>query len=101
MSVQPALKCPYCDSRMIPGSAEIKGTLAGFLAVGFSNQHLWFRKGKRERSRILVSEDETLAHQCELCGAVAIPPRHLEPEVAERVSKRLSAAKRESGPEVQ
>jgi len=30
------MKCPYCDGEMVPGTALVKGTLLGFLTIGWS-----------------------------------------------------------------
>ena len=38
------MKCPYCEGEMAEGTAFIKGTLWGFLVIGLSIQHLWFRR---------------------------------------------------------
>ena len=67
------MKCPYCGGEMVPGTALVKGTLLGFLVVGLSHQHLWFRQldgGGDEK--ILRSTGKKAGHQCTQCGAVII-----------------------------
>jgi hypothetical protein len=69
------MRCPYCDGEMVPGTASVKGTLLGFLTIGLSYQHLWFRKldgGPGEDEKIIHSTGKRAGHQCRQCGAVII-----------------------------
>lgn len=67
------MKCPYCDGEMVEGTAAVRGTLLGFLAVGFSYQHLWFRRLDGGGDEIVIrSAHEKPGHQCTQCGAVFI-----------------------------
>jgi predicted RNA-binding Zn-ribbon protein involved in translation (DUF1610 family) len=71
----PQPNCPYCGTKMIPGTASVHGTFWGFLLFGLSHQHLWFRSGslKSGEEKIIVgSGDERAAHSCPACGAVSI-----------------------------
>jgi hypothetical protein len=70
---QYTMKCPHCDVDLVPGTAFIKGTFLGFLAIGLSHQHLWFRRDDDlRRQKIIYSGDEKPGHQCIVCGAVVI-----------------------------
>lgn len=67
------MKCPYCGGEMVPGTALVRGTLLGFLAFGFSHQHLWFRQldgGRNEK--IIPSSSQRAGHRCTQCRAVII-----------------------------
>jgi hypothetical protein len=67
------MKCPYCDGEMVEGTAQVRGTLLGFLAVGLSHQHLWFRPVDGSGDEIIIrSAGQRAGHQCPQCGAVAI-----------------------------
>ena len=48
------MKCPECSSEMEKGMAYIRGTALGFLFVGFSLQHCWFKSQDSGRERIVV-----------------------------------------------
>jgi len=65
------------------GHAVVRGTLGGFLLVGFSHQHLYFRSdapapktlfGARSERLVCRSGTLTSAYQCGRCGTLLIPP---------------------------
>ena len=68
------MKCPDCSADMIEGEATVRGTLIGFLAVGFSHQHLFFKPhggtsgNNASRKKILPSGNVTMACHCGSCG---------------------------------
>ncbi len=67
------MKCPYCGGEMVPGTALVRGTLLGFLVVGLSHQHLWFRQldgGGDEK--VIHSRGQKAGHRCTECRAVII-----------------------------
>jgi hypothetical protein len=67
------MKCPYCDGEMVPGTASVKGTLLGFLVVGLSHQHLWFRRLDGGADELIIrSRANKAGHQCTQCRAVII-----------------------------
>ena len=67
------MKCPYCDGEMVEGTASVRGTLLGFLAIGLSYQHLWFRPADGGGDEIVIrSAGKRAGHQCTQCGAVTI-----------------------------
>ena len=68
------MKCPDCSADMIEGEAAVRGTLIGFLAVGFSLQHLFLKPhgdtsgNNASRKKILPSGNVTMARHCDSCG---------------------------------
>ncbi len=58
---------------MVAGTACVRGTVFGFLLVGLSHQHLWFRSGEA-KNLVVESGEEHAAHRCAQCGAVTIYP---------------------------
>ncbi len=58
---------------MEPGTNYVRGTFWGFLLVGFSHQHLWFRTGNHKEV-IVASGEERAGHRCPQCGAVTVYP---------------------------
>jgi hypothetical protein len=67
------MKCPYCDGEMMPGTASVKGTLLGFIVIGLSYQHLWFRRLNGGGEEVIIrSRGDRPGHQCSQCGAVII-----------------------------
>lgn len=52
----PDIHCPYCGTKMEPGVVFVRGTLLGFLAVGFSHQHLWFDAGAGREVALRTSD---------------------------------------------
>ncbi len=67
------MKCPYCDSEMVPGTASVKGTLLGIFLIGLSYQHLWFRQLNGGGDEMIIrSTGKKAGHQCTQCGAVII-----------------------------
>lgn len=70
-----AVRCPKCEAEMQAGRAYIKGTAAGFLAVGVSWQHLWFESASGARPVVrssTLSSHIVPAHACPSCGAVLL-----------------------------
>ncbi len=78
------MKCPACSSEMDQGKAYIRGTALGFLFVGLSHQHCWFKSHATGRKNIiarsgngfLTRADAELvnpqAYHCEDCGTSVI-----------------------------
>ncbi len=48
------MKCPACSSEMDQGKVFIRGTALGFLFVGFSHQHCWFKSDATGRKKIIA-----------------------------------------------
>jgi hypothetical protein len=68
--------CPRCDVEFVTGQLSIKGTMPGFVFVGFSWQHLWWTSTDGSRERLLDSGERCTAGECPSCGLVAfMPPR--------------------------
>jgi hypothetical protein len=59
--------CPYCGSTMKTGSAEIHGTVMGFLLMGASYENLYFKPDGEKEIKILDSRSSTSASWCENC----------------------------------
>ena len=58
---------------MIEGQAFVRGTFFGFLLVGLSRQHLWFRRQNESKKELVIeSSDSRAGHQCPKCEAVLI-----------------------------
>lgn len=78
------MKCPTCTSEMDQGKACVRGTLLGFLAVGFSYQHCWFESQATGKKKIIVRSRNGLisragaalanppAYHCQACGTSVI-----------------------------
>ena len=69
------LTCPSCGGTMRPGTAGVRATWLGFLFVGLSCQHLFFRPagGDRKSDRVIVGSGESSrAWRCETCGATLV-----------------------------
>lgn len=66
------LTCPYCGEQLIEGSAEIQGTVWGFLLVGLSYQNLYFKRQGEKKIKILGSGCATSALRCENCDVVIL-----------------------------
>lgn len=64
--------CPYCNTPLTSGYAEIHGTALGFLIAGYSYENLYFRRENEEEVKILESGDSTTALRCESCGVVIL-----------------------------
>jgi hypothetical protein len=58
---------------MVAGTAYVRGTVWGFLLIGFSHQHLWFRSGK-DKNIVLESGEERAGHRCSQCSAITVHP---------------------------
>jgi hypothetical protein len=67
------MKCPVCDVEMEPGRCEIRGTLLGFLMIGFSWKHLYFHGRQSGKHVMLHSTSQAGAHRCSQCGGLFLP----------------------------
>jgi hypothetical protein len=67
------MNCPHCGTEMTRGIVSVHGTFLGFLAVGFSYQHLWFESGG-DSKKVLGSGDTSAGYRCEACDAILIQP---------------------------
>ena len=65
--------CPQCAEPVHAGHVVIHGTFWGFIWVGWSLQHLWFRPRDGKEHRLIYSGDSRRAWQCPACGMVLIP----------------------------
>ena len=56
------------------GKVSVHGTLAGFLFVGASYQHCWFKDFERDKKEqiIVESNGSRKSFRCPECGAVVI-----------------------------
>ena len=69
------MQCPNCGVEMDPGEAQIKGSMLGFLVVGLSYQHLYFKAAEGSmREKIISSGGKRLAHYCRQCQGLFIEP---------------------------
>jgi hypothetical protein len=78
------MNCPLCSREMDKGEAYVRGTALGFLFVGLSHQHCWFKSeatGKKDiivrcPSGLLTSAPAKLvnpsAYRCENCRTSVI-----------------------------
>ena len=72
------MNCPNCGAELIAGEATVRGTILGFLAVGLSHQHLFFKQsdtsnGTRSyKKKVLPSGNITRADHCGKCGLTVI-----------------------------
>jgi len=78
------MKCPTCTSEMDQGKVCVRGTLLGFLFVGFSHQHCWFESRTTGSKKIIVRSRNGLftradaevanppAYHCKDCGTSVI-----------------------------
>ena len=74
------MNCPECSSEMEKGKAYIRSTALGFLFLGFSSQHCWFKSSTTGKEHVIVhnkngyrsaKNDETInppAWYCDKCG---------------------------------
>ena len=66
-----AMACPSCGGEMVPGRLRVKGTLGGFLFVGFSWQFLWWsdpEERRASRQKLMASGEHRAADRCRSCG---------------------------------
>lgn len=78
------MRCPVCSSEMDYGKAYIRGTALGFLVVGLSHQHCWFKSHATGRKKIIARSGSGFltragaqsvnpqAYHCEDCGTSVI-----------------------------
>lgn len=80
-----AMNCPRCSQPLQRGTATVSGTVLGFLLVGFSHQHLFFKPSTGPRGKpvslgadpgrvILPSGGQAAAARCAACGVTVILP---------------------------
>lgn len=84
---------------MEKGVATVEGTFLGFLFVGLSLQHLFF-KGPSGKKNIVPSDDSIDAMRCAGCGLVILEgTTHTQQRMNERARKlgRLFAKKKKRG----
>src|SRR5262245_43633147 len=74
---QPLLaSCPACGAAMEAGKVSVHGTLLGFLFVGMSYQHCWFRPAASEDEQVVVQSGRSRrACRCSSCGFIGIEPQ--------------------------
>ncbi len=67
------MTCPVCNSELVGGSAEIRGSFFHFLFLGLSYQSLFFRR-KNDLKGVQVLRPHTRrdANLCETCGTVVL-----------------------------
>ena len=67
------MKCPNCNMEMEPGQAQVKGTLLGFLIIGFSHQNLYFRSAEGGvNEKIIRSGGKRSGYYCRQCQGLFI-----------------------------
>jgi hypothetical protein len=64
--------CPMCEGEIEPGSVAVHGTLVGFLFVGFSLQHCWFKGRDGKEQMVLGSRGRKAGFRCKACGFVGM-----------------------------
>lgn len=64
--------CPECSQKMESGTSIVEGTFTGFLFVGFSYQHLFFKKSKGKKEMIVPSNKTVDAYRCGECGITTL-----------------------------
>lgn len=65
-------KCPLCQSELEQGFVSVHGTLLGYLLVGMSYQHCWFKGDESGDEVVLKSRERRQAFKCQACGFVGI-----------------------------
>ena len=78
--------CPYCGSTMKSGSAEIHGTVMGFLLMGASYENLYFKPDGEKEIKILDSRSSTSASWCENCEVLFLNNGNIASEDIENES---------------
>lgn len=72
----PIVNCPACGAEMEPGTIAVKETLWGFLFVGASYQHLFFRgDGGKKDECLMTSGVPTRANRCPNCHTLLFRSR--------------------------
>jgi hypothetical protein len=69
---KPPTSCPLCDGEIELGSVSVHGTLVGFLFVGFSLQHCWFKARNAKEKIVLNSRGRKSGFRCKACGFVGM-----------------------------
>ncbi len=70
----PTRFCPACNSEMETGTVSVHGTFWGFLLVGWSYQHVWF-KGAGDKEEIVVRSGRAkIGYRCPACGFTGVAP---------------------------
>ncbi len=76
IAAAPAVQCPSCGAEMEPGVIVVKGTLWGFLLVGLSYQHLYFRGDEADEDECLMTSGvPSRADRCPNCHTVLFRSR--------------------------
>lgn len=81
------MECPQCGEQMEEGNVFIRGTFWGFLLVGWSLQHCWFRPKAGGESAMVIRNATHFWRRpewpeglrCDHCGAVIIRGEREEP----------------------
>lgn len=75
---------------MAKGDLRVRGTAVGFLAAGWSSQHLWWsshddngqpvrsKKRTRRDERLISGGDICAALRCRSCGTIAFQPSEVD-----------------------
>ena len=64
--------CPVCKGAIERGSVSVHGTVGGFLMVGLSYQHFWFKSREGREDIVIASGQATPGFRCGGCGFVGI-----------------------------
>ena len=64
--------CPVCKGAIERGSVSVHGTVGGFLMVGASYQHCWFKSREGREDIVIASGKATPGFRCGGCGFVGI-----------------------------
>jgi hypothetical protein len=64
--------CPMCDGEIERGTVSVHGTVGGFLLVGMSYQHCFFKGDESEERVVLGSRYRKSAFRCKGCGFVGM-----------------------------
>ena len=68
----PPTSCPLCEGELERGSVSVHGTLVGFLFVGFSVQHCFFKPRDGKEQVVLTSRNRRRGFRCKACGFVGM-----------------------------
>ena len=62
------MDCPECNATMDQGSAEVPGSILGFLSA----EQLWFFTNDGRRMLVTPGHLRRAAHRCPHCGMLAL-----------------------------
>lgn len=65
-------KCPLCQSEIEQGVVSVHGTFLGYLLVGMSYQHCWFKGDESNEEVVLRSKERRPGFEWRACGFVTI-----------------------------